>query len=58
LAFDLISKKREVYIFSENADIQETVHLYLGQLYSMLDNQYSQSIKIEAENLIRHYEYI
>lgn len=32
--------------------------MFLGQLYAMLDNQYSQAIKTEAENLIRHYEYV
>lgn len=48
LSFDLLPKKREVYLFAENADIQEKLHNYLGQLYSMLDNQYSQPIKVEA----------
>ena len=46
ITFDLVSKKREVYLLADNLDIQEKIRLYLTQLYSMLDNQYSQSIKI------------
>ena len=29
----------------------------MALLYSMLGNQYSQSVQIESETLIKHYEY-
>ena len=52
------ARKREVYIFEENHEVQLRIHANLCQLYAMLDSHYSTAIKHEAETLIRHYEYM
>ena len=48
LVFETLQKKNEFYIFSENKDIKSKLQNNLDLLYSVLGNQYSQSVQNEA----------
>jgi hypothetical protein len=58
MVLEIVTKKREVITLGENKELNIKINEKLSLLYSMIDNQYSGSIKSEAETLIKHYEYV
>lgn len=45
-------------MLTENLNLKEELKEKISTLYSMIGNQYSQNIKLEAEILIKQFEYV
>lgn len=54
----MVPQQREVVLLGENRELRRTLEDKLAQLYSIVENLYSASIKAEAETLIKQYEYL
>ena len=58
ITFETVIKKREVALIEKSDVLQNVLKEKISILYSLIANQYSDTLKNEAEIMIKHYEYM
>lgn len=53
-----MTKKRDIILLKENKIFFNELNNHISQINEILDQDYSENIKKEAKNLLKHYEYV